>query len=190
MSNLFPLHTSASAPAAAQPLLEAASQAFGFVPNLIAIMASSPALTEAYLALSAIFEQKTSLTPTERQVVLLAVSRYHACRYCVAAHSTIADMQGIPPAVVEAIRSDQPIADTRLEALRSMVNALLERRALLPDATLESFFSAGYTPAQLLDVLVGVAQKTLSNFTNHLAGTPLDEPMHARAWTPAERLPH
>lgn len=184
MSERFPVHTAATAPAAARPVIEAAA-AFGFVPNLIAVMATSPALAEAYLTLSTIFEQTTSLTPTERHVVLLAVSRFHACRYCVAAHSMVAVMQGIPAAVVEAIRNDQPIPDAWMEALRRMVDAVLERRALLPDAQLESFFAAGYTPAHLFDILVGIAQKTLSNFTNHLAGTPLDEPMTGHTWTPA-----
>jgi uncharacterized peroxidase-related enzyme len=165
--------------------MEAAAAVFGFVPNLIGVMASSPALAEAYLVLAAIFDQKTALSPAERQVVLLAVSRFHECRYCVAAHTMTADMYGVPPAVVEAIRNDQPIPAPRLEALRRLVTALVERRGHLPEAELHAFLAAGYTPGQLLDTLVGVAQKTLSNFTNHLAGTPLDEPLSGSSWTPA-----
>jgi len=184
MSRTFPVHTLESAPAESREALSAAAAAFGFVPNLIGVMASSPALAEAYLALSGIFERKTALSPAERQVVLLAVSRYHECRYCVAAHSMAADMQKVPAEVVEAIRSDTPIPDRKLEALRKLTTALVEQRGWLPEADIEAFLTVGYTPAQLLDVLVGVAQKTLSNFTNHLAATPLDEPMSARVWRP------
>jgi uncharacterized peroxidase-related enzyme len=184
----FPVHTAATAPAAARPVMDAAAAVFGFIPNLIGVMASSPALAEAYLVLSAIFDQKTALSLAERQVVLLAVSRFHECRYCVAAHTMSADMYGVSPAVVEAIRNDQPIPAPKLEALRRLVTALVERRGHLPEAELQAFFAAGYSPAHLLDALVGVAQKSLSNFTNHLAGTPLDEPLSGHAWAPDSSL--
>ncbi|MFO7593823.1 MAG: carboxymuconolactone decarboxylase family protein [Pseudomonadota bacterium] len=184
MSDKFPIHTLDTAPSEAKPSLEAATAAFGFVPNLIGVMASSPALTEAYLTLFDIFENKTSLDAAQRQVVLLAVSRYHECRYCVADHSMIAEMQHVPAEAVEAIRNDQPIPDSKLEALRRLVTSAVENRGWVPDAELEAFYAAGYTPGQLLDALVGVAQKTLSNFTNHIAATPLDEPMNGHAWSP------
>ncbi len=70
--------------------------------------------------------------------------------------------------------------------LRRVVTSLVEQRGWLPEMETEAFYVAGYTQAQLLDVLVGVAQKTLSNFTNHIAGTPLDEPMSVRSWSPDE----
>ncbi|MBW6475829.1 MAG: carboxymuconolactone decarboxylase family protein [Chromatiales bacterium] len=181
---LFPVHTLDSAPNAAKPSLQAAAAAFGFVPNIIGVMAASPALAEAYLTLSGIFERKTDLSPTERQVVLLTVSRYHECGYCVAAHSMAASMQDVPAQVVEAIRSDSPIPDVRLEALRQLVSAMMAKRGWLTEDDVARFLAAGYTPGQLFDVLVGVAQKVLSNFTNHLADTPLDEPFSASAWSP------
>lgn len=186
MTTLFPVHTSDSAPAGARQALDSAAKAFGFVPNLIGVMSTSPALAEAYLTLSDLFQKKTDLNTAEKQVVLLAVSRFHECRYCMAAHSLAADMQNVPGDVVEAIRNDQPIPDTRLEALRRFVTSLVEQRGWLPQAEFDAFLSAGYSPAQLLDVLVGVAQKTLSNFTNHIAATPLDQPLTARAWAPKE----
>lgn len=184
MTDTFPVHTMETAPPDARASLEAAAATFGFIPNLLGVMASSPALAESYLSLSAIFDRKTSLTPTERQVVLLAVSRYHECRYCMAAHSAVAAMQQLPADVVEAIRADRPISDPRLEALRRLATRLVEARGWLERPDIDDFLAQGYTQAQLLDVLVGVAQKTLSNFTNHLAATPLDTPMQAHAWKP------
>ncbi len=181
----FPVHTRESAPAAAHETLDAVVGMFGFLPNLLGVMATSPALAEAYTALSGIFE-KSGLTPTERQVVLLTVSRFHECRYCMAAHSAAAEMQHLPAAVVQAIRTDQSIADPKLEALRLYVNRLLEKRGWIDEAGMGEFLAAGYAPSHALDVLVGVGQKTLSNFTNHFAHTPLDSVFEQHAWTPAE----
>jgi len=186
MSNKFPVLTRETAPSPSLPAIELAIATFGFVPNLIGVMAASPALAESYLALSAIFETKTSLTSVERQVVLLTVSRYHECRYCVAAHSMAAEMQQVPPEIVGAIRNDQPIPNSKLQALRSMVICLIEQRGWLPEQELQAFLAEGYSPEQLFEVLVGVAQKTLSNFTNHIAETPLDEPMSEYAWSPVD----
>lgn len=177
----FPVLDLESASQQARPALEATQAAFGFIPNLLGVMAHSPALAEAYLTLSGLFD-KTDLTPTERQVVLLTVSRYHGCHYCVAAHSALAEMQNIPADVVEAIRLNRVIADTKLQSLRVFVNELLENRGLLDERAMRAFYAAGYKPAQVLDVLVGVAQKTMSNFTNHIAQTPLDDAFKAHAW--------
>jgi len=183
--SLFPVHTKESAPEESQQTLEAVEKAFGFVPNLLGVMSTSPALAEAYLAVAEIFEKRTALTSTEQQVVLLAVSRYHECRYCVAAHSMIAGMRKLPHDVTEAIRSDRPITDPKLEALRRLTTSIVEYRGWPPEQELQAFISAGYQSAHVFDVLVGVAQKTLSNYTNHLAGTPLDSQMEAYAWSPS-----
>ncbi len=181
----FPVHTRESSPHAARPVLDAVAGLFGFVPNLLGVMATSPALAEAYVALSGIFE-KSGLDPGERQVVLLTVSRFHECRYCVAAHSLDSEMQQVSADVVDAIRTDRPISDTKLEALRRYVTRLLEKRGWIDEAELSEFLTAGYEPSHALDVLVGVGQKTLSNFTNHIAHTPLDTAFEGHAWAPAE----
>ncbi len=183
--SVFQVHTKESAPEKALPALESAEAMFGFVPNLLGVMATSPALAEAYLALSKIFEMSTALTPTERQIVLLTVSRYHECHYCMAAHSIVADMQSIPIEITQAIRNDLPIPDSKLEALRTLVTALVDHRGAISELEIKSFLAAGYQLVHLMDVMVGVAQKTLSNYTNHLAETPLDTAFKDRAWEPS-----
>ena len=187
MSKNFPVHSAETAPIEAHGAFEAAFNAFGLVPNLIGVMSSSPALADAYLALSDIFENKTTLSSVEKQVVLLAVSRCHGCQYCVAAHSMSAEFQQVPDDVINAIRNDTPISDHRLKALYNMTTAIVQNRGWLSDSEVENFFSAGYTAHQLLDVLVGVAQKTLSNFTNHIADTPLDQQMANYQWDAASK---
>ncbi len=184
MSDRYPVHTSETAPREAADSIEKATAAFGFLPNLIGIMAESPALAEAYLSLSDIFQSKTRLDAAEQHVVLLTVSRYHECHYCMAAHTTTAGMMGVDAPVVEAIRNDQPIEDPKLEALRRLTHEMVDRRGWPSEPTQQRFFDAGYEPSQVFDVLVGIAQKTLSNYTNHLADTPVDEPMQGNAWTP------
>lgn len=179
----FPVHTLESAPQAAAPTLKATQQAFGFIPNLMGIMASSPALAEAYMNLSNVFE-KTDLTATEKQIVLLTVSHYHACHYCMAAHTAISAMQDVPADVVEAIRNNQPITDSKLQALRALVHSMVDNRGFPDETVVQHFLDAGYKPAHMMDILVGVAQKTLSNFTNHIAGTPLDKAFEQFSWQP------
>lgn len=181
----FPVHSIDTAPEASKPVLEATQQAFGFVPNLLGVMSSSPALAEAYLTISGLFE-KTALNPVEQQVVLLTVSHFHECRYCMAAHSAIAEMQKLPADVVASIRQDQPIADRKLQTLRAFVVQLLDQRGWVSEQDLQAFYSAGYEPGHVLDVLVGVAQKMLSNFTNHIAQTPLDKAFSGHVWTPED----
>ena len=183
--SLFKVHTKESAPEKALPVLETAEAMFGFTPNLLGVMATSPALAEAYLALSKIFEKSTALTPTERQIVLLTVSRYHECHYCMAAHSIVADMQSIPMEITLAIRNDGPIPDLKLEALRTLVTALVDQRGEISELEIKHFLDAGYQLVHLMDVMVGIGQKTLSNYTNHLAETPLDAAFKDRAWSPA-----
>jgi len=85
--NGFPLHTKESAPEASKPLLEQVEKGFGFVPNIFGVMSESPAATEAYLTLNKMVQEKTSLSPVEQQVALLAISERNGCDYCVAAPS-------------------------------------------------------------------------------------------------------
>jgi len=165
----------------ARDILQSTQAKFGFAPNLIGKMANAPALAAAYLAIGKLFEE-TSLSPTEQQVVLLAVSRFNECTYCVAAHSTIARMQKVPNDVVQAIRNDQPIADSKLESLRRLTTEIVQSRGWPGEQTVSDFLAAGYSESQMLEVVLGIGMKTLSNYTNHLAGTELDPAFAANAW--------
>lgn len=179
----FAIHTEASAPAEARPLLTECRNRFGAVPNLHGAMAESPALLEGYLRLSELFEH-SSLSPADQAVVMLTVSRFHACEYCMAAHSAFADMQDIPRVITDAIREDRRIPAARFEALRRLTEQLVARRGWPDPQVLDSFLAAGYGQRQLLEVILGIGLKTLSNYTNQVAGTPLDAMMAQRAWQP------
>lgn len=180
----YPVHTTESAPQDVRELLAGAKSKYGFLPNLLGAMATAPALLKAYLTLARIYEE-SSLSAAERQTVLLTVSYENACEYCVAAHSVIAGMQKVPSDVVGAIREGKPIADGKLEALRSFTASVVRSRGWPTQEDLQAFLGAGYGQQQVLEVVLGVGIKTLSNYTNHIADTPLDEAFSRAAWSKA-----
>jgi uncharacterized peroxidase-related enzyme len=181
--NTFPVHTVETAPSASAPFIEGARKAFGLVPNLIGVFANSPAVVEGYLALAAAF-QKSSLSPLEREVVLIAASVENACHYCVAAHTTVTQGQKLDQNVIAQVRAGAPIADAKLEALRAFTTKLVRERGWASDADVQLFIAAGYTKAAVLEVVLGIGLKTISNYTNHIAETPLDAAFQANAYTP------
>ena len=180
----FQVHTIDSAPEASKPLLEKAKKALGFVPNLYGVMAESPAMLEAYVTVGQILD-RSSFTATERQVILLTVSRENECAYCMGAHSTIAGMQHVPDDVVQSLRSGEPIADARLRALSEFTRRLVRERGWAAEDDVQAFVDAGFTRAQVFEVILGVGMKTMSNYLNHVTETPLDAAFQANAWEPA-----
>ncbi|MEM6625714.1 MAG: carboxymuconolactone decarboxylase family protein [Pseudomonadota bacterium] len=184
----FSIHSAQTAPADARPALEGAQKAFGFVPNLYGVLAESPKVLEAYQMIGTLFE-KTSLTPVERNIVWLEANYQNNCHYCVPAHTGLAKSQGVPDDVVEALREGTPINDPKLQALREFVAKVVVQRGELSEADTQAFLAAGYSTQTILDVILGVAQKTISNFTNHFADTPLDGVFKSAEWVhPKDRL--
>lgn len=175
------VHTPQSAPAEVAQAMRDVEKRYGFVPNLIGVMAGAPALLQAYLQVAELFS-RTSLSPVEQQVVLLAASATNQCDYCVAAHSMTAKMHQVPEEVIQALRDEQPLADARLEALRKLTTEIVEQHGWPSEQAIEAFLSVGFEERQLLEVILGVGMKTLSNYTNHLAQTPLDEQFASAAW--------
>ena len=176
------LYSLADAPAGARAALEEARRTYGFVPNLIAAMADSPPLVTGYWALAQAFYSGT-LSPAEREVITLAVSYHHRCTYCLAGHAMMAANAGVPPAEVEALRSGRAIADPRLEALRNFVQRALDRRGRPDPEAEQALLAAGFTRQQLLEVPLGIAYKTLSNYSHHLLDVPVDSALATYRWT-------
>lgn len=177
----YPVHSIDTAPTAAREILQVAQNTMGFVPNLYAMMAEAPSLLKAYKTLSGLLEE-SSLNATERQVVLLATSYVNNCEYCVAAHTAIAGMQKVSADVVSAIRMGNPIDDPKLQALRKLTEDIVATRGWPSEGVVDEFVSAGYGPQQILEVVLGVGIKTLSNYTNHIAGTALDAAFEKVSW--------
>lgn len=179
------LHDVETAPEGSKETLQAVTEAYGFVPNLVAYLANAPAAVKSYAAISGAFEN-SSLTAIEQHVVLLSVSFQNRCHYCMAAHSVTAGMASAPDDMVEALRDGRPLKDDRMEALRRFATSLTRNRGWIPEEDLQGFLDAGFTPAQVLEVLTGLCLKTLSNYMNHMAETPVDPEFEAGKWTPPE----
>lgn len=177
----FAIHTLDSAPVATRPALEAARARFGFLPNLLGELAAAPTALQAYLTLNELVG-KTSFSAPAQQVILITVSRANGCQYCVAAHTAGAKMAGLADDQIDAVRHGGPLVDPHLEALRAFTHAVVEQRGHVSNAQLRRFLEAGHSHAQVFEVLVGVAMKTLSNYTNHIADTPLDPQLQPFAW--------
>lgn len=181
----FTLHDESTAPEASKALLEGSKKAFGMIPNLHRAMAESPELLDAYKHLHTLF-LNTSFTPTEQNVVWLTINVEHACHYCVPAHTAIAHSMQVDPEVIEALRQARPLSDAKLDALRVFTLELLRQRGDVSSEQLATFLDAGYSRQQVLEVLLGVAQKVMSNYLNHIVDTPVDEAFKKFAWQPKQ----
>lgn len=179
----YTVHTRESAPEASKPIIDRVKAAHGMLPNLMGTLAESPASIEAYFTLMGIFE-KSTFTATEKQVVLMTNNRLNGCTYCMAAHSAVSKMQGVPDAVVAALRTGASLNDQKLDALHTFAKRVFHDRGKVSASDIEAFIAAGYTKAHVLEVVVGTALKVLSNYSNHFTSAPVDAPFQAFAWSP------
>lgn len=180
----LPPQTIGTAEGKAKETLGRALEQVGFIPNMYANMANSPGLLNTYLDGYAAFRQESGFTPTEQDVIFLVISRENGCEYCVAAHSVLADKaSGVPVAVTDAIRDGHPLPDAKLQALAEFTRVLVASHGLPERAQTGPFLAAGYSERHILEIVLAIAVKTLSNYANHLFHTPLDEMFAARRWS-------
>lgn len=166
--------------------LEIAEKSLGFIPNMYAYMANAPILLDSYLYTYGLFRQESGFTPVEQEVVFLTISRENGCHYCMAAHSFVADaMSKAPTKVTDAIRDGRDIPDAKLQALSAYTKTVLNSRGHPCEESTAAFLAAGYTEQHILNIVQAIAVKTMSNYANHLFGTPLDDIFKGRAWQPA-----
>lgn len=177
----FKLHTVETAPEASKTRLATIEKNWKFIPNLHRTLAESPVVLEAYDTLYALVS-KSSFSPAEQQVAYLAINVINSCEYCTSGHSALAKMAGVAPDVISALRESTPIEDARLQALRSFAEAVVRERGFVGEAAVDTFLAAGFTRAQVLELVMIVATKTISNYVNHMTQTPLDPFMAATKW--------
>lgn len=181
----FTFHSPTTAPEGSRPALAKATATLGFTPSLYAGLAESPTALAIYLQGADAFG-KSALTAIEQQVVMLAVSVENRCEFCVAAHSTIArSMVRVPSEIVDALRDRRTLPDGKLQALAVFTRAIVAQRGWVSDDEVERFLAAGYTRAQVLDVIAGVSVKTLANYANHVLHTPVDAAFSPESWRAA-----
>jgi len=135
------------------------------------VLAESAPTLNAYQTLFSL-SATSSLSPQEQQVVYLAVSALHECEDCVAGHTYLARTAQLPESAIAALRAGSPIPDARLQTLRRFAEQLVRERGSVGDEAVAAFLRAGYSRAQVLEVVLIIATKTISNYVNHLAHTP------------------
>jgi len=176
----FHVHTIDTAPQESRSALQAISERYGFIPNLAAVFAESPGAFNALLAsLKAYDDESLTLTPVERQVVLLTVSVENRCDYCTAAHSMLAHSLGLGRDDIQALQQSRAISDSKLEVLRQFTRDLVANRGKIADSDLTMFLEAGFTRGQVFEVVLGISLKTLTNYANHIANPPVNQQFKA-----------
>lgn len=156
-----------------QALFDNLKKGLGFVPNLYATIAHSDNALATYLALQ---NAKSSLSVKAREVVNLAVSEVNQCAYCLAAHSVIGKMVGFTEDQILQIRAGVAPFDARLDALARLVRNVALQRGHADDVVLQAFFEAGWNAGNLVDVMVVIGDKTVSNYLHSTTKIPVDFP--------------
>jgi uncharacterized peroxidase-related enzyme len=172
----FEVHTPESAPNGSKEALSKIAEKYGFVPNLAGVIAESPFALQGMLALMTAYDTgEATLTPLEKQIVLLATSVENRCEYCTAAHSMVASMAGLEKSEVRKIQDGLPLADARQQSLRDFTENVVKFSGRVGKSQTEEFLLAGFSKATIMEVILGVALKTLTNYINHFADTSPNE---------------
>jgi uncharacterized peroxidase-related enzyme len=167
----------------AKTVLEKAKAQVGFIPNMYEGMVNSPGLLNTYLDGYTAFRQGSGFSSIEQEVVFLTISKVNGCSYCMAAHSFIADMKSkVPTEVTDAIRDGSEIPDPKLAALSEFTKTMVVERGLPGKNDVEVFVGAGYSERQILEIVLAISVKTLSNYSNHLFHTNVDDVFVGRKW--------
>lgn len=163
----FTFHTPENTSGATKELLAGIQKGYGFIPNLFGYMAEAPTTVEAYLALNDLVS-KTSLSPGQQQVALLAVSVENDCDFCSVAHRAMGKMKKANEQTLAAVSSHSTINDPQDRALVAFAQSVTKNRGRPSDAEVQAFLNAGFTKQKILEVILIVSIKTLSNYINHL----------------------
>ena len=157
-----------------QAIFEQLKGSLGFVPNLYATYAHSETALENYLGFA---NAKTSLSAKEKEVVNLAVSQVNNCTYCLSAHTAIGKMNGFTDEQVLELRAGNASFDSKLDALAKLAKNVTENRGKANQEVVDNFLSAGYNKGNLIDTIVLVGDKTISNYVHSTTQVPIDFPV-------------
>jgi AhpD family alkylhydroperoxidase len=177
----FQIHSPETAPEGSKPLLKSMKENLGRVPNLAAAMSESPQLLAGFLAVRDLYFGGT-FTPGEIQVLSLTAAYENGCAWCMAFHTLMALKEGVPQGEVDALRAGLSPSEPRLKALSAFAREMVSARGAVSVADVERFCAAGYTRAQALEVVLGMAFSLMANYAGHLVDAPLEEPFQPYAW--------
>ncbi|HLW74778.1 MAG TPA: carboxymuconolactone decarboxylase family protein [Gammaproteobacteria bacterium] len=182
--NEFKVYEISNAPSDSRVDLETIKLNHGNIPNVYAVMAEAPVLLKGHIALKEQFE-KATLNKQDRKIVLLTLSRELGSAYDTAVHSGAAEKHSVPADVIEAIRAGNPLKDKKLESLRSFTVKLVNTRGHVTESDVKDFLAAGYTRANVLEIVLAAGAVTLTSYTHLIAQPALDAEFAAKVWKKA-----
>lgn len=177
----FQIFNEKTAPEASRGMLKSTMQDFGMIPNLEGVMSAAPALLSTYVQGWDAFKS-SSLNPVEQQVVYMTVNFENNCEYCVPWHTKLAMQENLPEEEIDCLRNGRELKDEKLNVLHKFTKTMVRTRGSISPADLDAFLATGYSEQQALEVVLGVAIKVMSNYTNALAQTPLDDEVKSLVW--------
>lgn len=171
---VFTVPTREEVSEANQAIFDQLNKKVGFVPNLYAYYAKSETALGDYLALNG---RKTSLSGKEKEIVNLVTSQINGCRYCQSAHTAIGKMNGLTDEQILEIRGGSASFNAKFDVLTKFTADVVNNRGQISEASKARFLDAGYTEESLIDVVVLIGDKTISNYLHNLAGFAIDFPV-------------
>lgn len=177
----FTYHTTNTSAEDAAKILSKIQDAIGFIPNIFAVMAESDQAIQGLFALNSAFST-SSFSAEEQQVILLVTSAVNECEYCVAGHSAFAEKLAIPNSTIVAMRNNQAAENKHYNVLATTVRQLIQHRGRVPSEVISRFLTAGFTEAQLLELVMGICVKTFTNYVGNALGIKLDNAFKPYAW--------
>ncbi len=171
---VFAVPTRAEVSADNQGIFDGLQKNLGFVPNLYAYFAKNDTALGDYLALQ---NRKSTLRAKEREVINLVTSQINGCRYCQSAHTALGKMNGFTEEQIIEIRKGTASFDSKLDALAKFTASVVENRGRANEASKEAFFEAGYNEANMVDVVMVIGDKIISNYLHNLTGFEIDFPL-------------
>lgn len=181
----YPVHTIDTAPEGSRALLTEVRSKLGMLPNLAAAMAESPTLVRSFFTVREIYKGGT-LTARETEVLSLTNAVENGCTWCVAFHSMMAKKEDVSAETIAALRSRSLPSDPRDRALAALSQELIRNRGVAAEPVLAEFHAAGFSRAQVLEVILGVAFSTMANYSQHTVHAPLDGMLEAFRWSVPE----
>ena len=181
----FAIKTTETAPVESRDLLGAVEEGVGFVPNIYGVFAGVPSALKGLASLNEAFGE-SSFSPAEREIIALTTSVYNQCPYCVAGHSVFALRNGVDAETVSLIRAGSVSDDPQFQVLGQITHHILEKNGAIGAAEMRRFLNAGFRATQILELLLGIAGKTMTNFAAKIARVPLDAEFADHAWAPVD----
>lgn len=157
-----------------QAIFDNLEKSLGFVPNLYAYYAKNETALGDYLFFQ---NRKSTLKAREREAINLVTSQINGCRYCQSAHTLLAKMNGFTEEQIIELRKGKASFDSKLNALAELTASIVENRGKATQEAKQAFFDAGYTEANLIDVVFVIGDKIISNYIHNLTNFAIDFPL-------------